>query len=61
MSRYQDKELTCADCGGKFLFSEDDQEFFAGKGFQEPKRCKSCRQAKKAQRDDHDRGGGGNR
>ena len=56
MSTYQDKELTCADCRGKFLFSAKDQEFFAEKGFSEPKRCKDCRQAKKEQR-----GGGGRR
>lgn len=61
MSTYQDKELTCTDCGGKFLFSARDQEFFAGKGFQEPKRCKECRQAKKAQRGEDDRGKGGTR
>ena len=54
MSTYQDKELTCADCRGKFLWSAKDQEFFAERGFSEPKRCKDCRQAKKEQR-----GGGG--
>jgi hypothetical protein len=49
---YQDKELTCSDCGGKFLFSAKDQEHFAEKGFGSPKRCKPCRQAKKEQRAD---------
>ena len=57
MSTYQDKELTCADCRGKFLFSAKDQEFFAERGFSEPKRCKDCRQAKKEQRGGGDRGG----
>ncbi|MFL6335293.1 MAG: zinc-ribbon domain-containing protein [Pyrinomonadaceae bacterium] len=57
MSNYQDKELTCADCRGKFLWSAKDQEFFAEKGFSEPKRCKDCRQAKKEQRGG-ERGGG---
>jgi hypothetical protein len=61
VSGYQDKELTCSDCRGKFLHSAKDQEFFAEKGFQEPKRCKDCRQAKKAQRGDDDHRGGGNR
>lgn len=51
MNTYQDKELTCADCRGAFLWSAKDQEFFAEKGFSEPKRCKDCRQAKKEQRD----------
>jgi hypothetical protein len=55
LSNFQDKELTCADCGGKFLHSAKDQEFFNEKGYQEPKRCKDCRQAKKAQRGDEGR------
>jgi hypothetical protein len=57
VSAYQDKELICADCRGKFLWSAKDQEFFAEKGFSEPKRCKDCRQAKKEQRGG-ERGGG---
>ena len=57
MSTYQDKELTCADCQGKFLWSAKDQEFFAEKGFSEPKRCKDCRQAKKEQRGGDRKGG----
>ena len=51
---YTDKTLTCQDCGQSFTFSADDQEFFAQKGYTEPKRCPSCRQARKAER-----GGGG--
>jgi CxxC-x17-CxxC domain-containing protein len=51
---YTDKTLTCQDCGQQFTFSADDQEFFASKGYSEPKRCPSCRQARKAER-----GGGG--
>ena len=51
---YTDKNLTCQDCGQSFTFSADDQEFFATKGYSEPKRCPSCRQARKAER-----GGGG--
>ena len=46
-----DKELTCNDCGNTFIFSEKDQEFFASKGFQEPKRCPACRRARKTKRD----------
>lgn len=47
---YEDKTLTCADCAQPFVFTARDQEFFAGKGFQPPKRCKPCREAKKAER-----------
>ena len=41
---YQDKTLTCRDCGNEFVFSASEQEFFAEKGFQnEPTRCRECR------------------
>ena len=51
---YTDRSLTCQDCGQSFSFTADDQEFFAQKGYTDPKRCPSCRQARKAER-----GGGG--
>lgn len=52
---FEDKVLTCRDCGQEFVFSASEQEFFASKGFtNEPGRCPSCRAAKKAQS-----GGGG--
>lgn len=45
---YQDKTLTCRDCGDDFVFSASEQEFFAEKGFtNEPGRCPSCRAARK--------------
>lgn len=47
---YEDKTLTCADCGAEFTFSADDQEYYASKGYSEPKRCPNCRAAKKSQR-----------
>ena len=47
---FDDKVLTCRDCGQEFVFSASEQEFFADKGFtNEPGRCPSCRAAKKAQ------------
>ena len=49
---YDDKTLTCLDCGQAFTFSADEQAFHAEKGFtNEPKRCASCRQARRGQRD----------
>ena len=46
---YQDKVLTCADCGTQFVFTANEQAFYAERGFtNEPKRCSSCRAAKKA-------------
>ena len=48
---FQDKTLQCSDCGATFTFSADEQEFFAQKGYtNEPKRCPSCRQSRRAQR-----------
>ncbi|HIE12072.1 MAG TPA: zinc-binding protein [Desulfotomaculum sp.] len=45
---YQDKSLTCRDCGEIFVFSAGEQEFYAAKGFEnEPVRCPACRAARK--------------
>jgi DNA replicative helicase MCM subunit Mcm2 (Cdc46/Mcm family) len=53
-----EQRLTCADCGREFTFSAEEQRFFREKGFDPPKRCKECRQAKKEQRDaGRERGG----
>jgi CxxC-x17-CxxC domain-containing protein len=51
---YTDRTLNCVECGSEFTFTADDQEFHARKGYQEPKRCPNCRQARRS-----DRGGGG--
>ena len=46
---FQDKTLTCVDCGQPFVFTAGEQEFYAQKGFtNEPKRCKSCKSQRKA-------------
>lgn len=45
---FVDRTLTCVDCGDQFPFSAREQAFFAEKGFQPPKRCKSCKQVRKA-------------
>ncbi|HNP70703.1 MAG TPA: zinc-ribbon domain containing protein [Kouleothrix sp.] len=46
---YADKTLTCRDCGSDFVFTSGEQEFYAQKGFtNEPTRCPSCRQQRKA-------------
>lgn len=44
----RNKELTCSDCGETFTFTTREQEFFREKGFSEPKRCKNCRDRRKA-------------
>lgn len=47
---FNDKVLSCKDCGREFVFSASEQEFYAEKGFtNEPGRCPECRSARKAQ------------
>ena len=51
---YSPKNLTCVECGASFVFTVEDQEYHASRGFQnEPRRCTTCRQARRA-----DSGGG---
>jgi len=54
---YEDKNLTCRDCGQAFTFTAGEQEFFHERGFpNEPSRCPDCRAQRKAS---GGRGGGG--
>lgn len=47
----KDKTIVCVDCGQEFTFTVREQEFYEEKGFNnEPKRCKECRDKKKAER-----------
>lgn len=53
---YTDKTLVCKECGQEFTFTASEQEFYAEKGFtNEPQRCKACRDARKAQRNNGER------
>ena len=60
-----DKTLACQDCNQEFVFSSSEQQFYADRQFSEPRRCPSCRAARKAQRGDfgggasHNGGGAG--
>ncbi len=55
---YNDKILSCRDCGQSFIFTTGEQEFFASRGFSnEPSRCPECR----AQRKQSQGEAGGNR
>jgi CxxC-x17-CxxC domain-containing protein len=47
---YSDKTLTCADCGQEFVFTASEQDFYAQRGFTEPRRCPTDRAARKAAR-----------
>jgi CxxC-x17-CxxC domain-containing protein len=57
---YQDKTLTCVDCGSPFTFTAGEQEFHASKGFtNEPRRCPTCRAARRSSGGGSYSGGGG--
>ena len=46
---FEDKTLTCRECGQQFVFTASEQQFYAEKGFQnEPGRCPACRAARRA-------------
>ena len=52
---FQDRDMTCRDCGQPFIWTAGEQDFYAQRGFtNEPSRCPDCRRARKAQQ-----GGGG--
>jgi CxxC-x17-CxxC domain-containing protein len=54
---YTEKSLQCSDCGATFAFTATEQEFYATKVFtNEPKRCPSCRSARKSERSGNDGG-----
>lgn len=40
-------ELNCVDCGNRFEITNNEYEFYINKGLDVPKRCSSCREAKK--------------
>lgn len=51
MEQYEDKNLTCVECGATFVFSASEQELFAMRGYtNEPKRCPACREARRSKR-----------
>jgi len=50
MDTMTDKVLTCADCSSEFVFTANEQDFYAERQFSEPRRCPSCRAARKLSR-----------
>lgn len=43
-----DLEITCAECGEVFSFAEREQDYYRERGLSHPKRCKACRDARRA-------------
>ncbi len=56
---YEDSNLTCVECNSEFVFSSDDQQFHSERGYQDPKRCPTCRQARRGGGYGGGYGGGG--
>ena len=54
-----DRTMTCADCGQEFMFSASEQQFYADRGFSDPRRCPTCRAQRKAARGSSGGGYGG--
>ena len=53
---FEDKTLTCKDCGKEFVFTAGEQEFYAEKGFEnEPQRCRDCRDKRRRGREGGER------
>lgn len=47
---FEDKTIKCVECGADFIFSANEQQFYADKGYQnEPKRCSACRANRRQQ------------
>ena len=45
---FLDKTLVCQDCGKEFIWSANEQEFYAVMGFDnDPKRCSRCRRLRR--------------
>ncbi len=53
---YEDSTLVCEDCNEEFPFTGEEQQYYFEKGFQTPKRCKSCRDKRKMARTGSSRG-----
>ena len=48
---FADKTLTCRDCGGEFIFSAGEQEFYQSRGLlNAPSRCPQCRSSRRRER-----------
>jgi CxxC-x17-CxxC domain-containing protein len=58
---YEDIELSCVQCGEKFVFSRSEQQHWAKRGFvHKPKRCKKCRDERRARMQNFYGSSGGN-
>jgi CxxC-x17-CxxC domain-containing protein len=59
MSEHSDLDLVCGDCNQTFVFTAEEQQRYAARNFSEPKRCPTCRQARRTEHRPGGRGFGG--
>lgn len=52
----KNKIITCVDCGQKFAYTAGEQEYYAQKKMEEPKRCPICQGTLNAAKQDNFRG-----
>ena len=50
-SQFEDQTIECTDCTAPFTFSSGEQAYYQEKGLLAPKRCASCRLARRKQKD----------
>ncbi len=56
---YEEKSFVCVDCDAEYKFTVEEQKIWADKGFTNPpKRCKACREVRKASQTSGNRTGG---
>jgi hypothetical protein len=51
--QYNDEILVCRDCCEQFVWTAGEHQWFAERALHQPRRCRSCRQARKAERTDY--------
>jgi CxxC-x17-CxxC domain-containing protein len=56
-----DRDITCAECGSVFPFTEREQEYYTERNLSQPKRCKTCRDARRSSFNGPARSDGGQR
>jgi len=56
-----DLEITCSECSAPFMFTEREQEYYRERNLTHPKRCKPCRDARRANFGGSKQQGGGDR
>lgn len=48
------KQITCSDCTQVFEFTDKDQAYFEKQAWKDPKRCKTCRIKRRAEKQTED-------